>query len=167
MRENEKGRGPYREELERLLRELFPTGADAGETRVVLVIWKNVVALGAPPRACAVMVRQRYLEARRRPAEEGRLPRNGFPRWWRLFSFILPRDFRLRVFEPLFQELLEDYAEARSCRTKWGCRWLALCFSWKTVRMVLSCLHEMVKDRTVAWLLRWIPEPLKKWRKAE
>jgi hypothetical protein len=69
----------------------------------------------------------------------------GFPRVWKLFAFALPREIRTRVFEPAHQELLEDYIIAQGLyQAKWPRRWLILCFSIRTILMVLDSLRAML-----------------------
>jgi hypothetical protein len=87
-----------------------------------------------------------------------------WPRWWRLFSFVLPRSTRDRVFEPSFQELMEDYLATRGAyRTKWARRWLKFCFTLRTALMVGSCLRAWITDRGVAALLWFLPGPVREW----
>jgi hypothetical protein len=62
----------------------------------------------------------------------------GLPQLWRLFSFILPRKIRERVFEPAYKDMLAEYMQARRCRTKWAKRWLAAAFTIRSVFMVVD-----------------------------
>src|SRR6266545_2161218 len=63
-------------------------------------------------------------------------PAGKLPRFWRLFSYLLPRKTRERVFEPAYQELLEDYLTTHGkYRTKWAKRWLTFCYTFRTVVM--------------------------------
>jgi hypothetical protein len=88
----------------------------------------------------------------------------GFPRAWRLFSFILPRATRERVFQPVYQELLIDYLEARrECNTPRSRRWLTFCFGVKTVLMVVGCLRAWARDATVGRLLSFLPASIRQW----
>jgi two-component system, NtrC family, sensor kinase len=76
-----------------------------------------------------------------------------YPRLWRFFSLVLPPETRTRVFEPSFQELLADYIVARTqCRTKWGLHWLTVCFTCRTILMVIQCLRAMLADRFFRWV---------------
>jgi hypothetical protein len=87
-----------------------------------------------------------------------------FPRWWRLFSYVLTRKTRDRVFEPAYQELLEDYLTTRGkYRTKWAKRWLTFSYTFRTCLIVLDCLRAMLADKAIALLARVVPEPLKRW----
>ena len=81
--------------------------------------------------------------------------RSGFPRWWRLFSFGLPRRIRKRCFDPAYEELLEDYFEAKTkYRTKGARRWLTIAFTFRTILMVLDCVRAVALDATVACVFR-------------
>lgn len=81
----------------------------------------------------------------------------GLPRMWLLFAFILSHKVRHEVFYPCFNEFLEDYVFARKkYRTTWAKRWLAVAFSWRTVRMIGQCCRIQFGDwgaRAVAFLL--------------
>ncbi len=80
----------------------------------------------------------------------------GFPRFWSLFGYLLPRETRVRVFDPRQQELLEDYTLARrSYRTIWARRWLVFCFTFRTALMVLECFRAMAVDK-MFWWVPWI-----------
>lgn len=80
----------------------------------------------------------------------------GFPRCWSLFGYLLPRETRVRVFEPRQQELLEDYTLARRFyRTRWARRWLVFCFTFRTALMVLECFRAMAVDK-MFWWVPWI-----------
>jgi hypothetical protein len=94
------------------------------------------------------------------PTQSGR----GFPRFWNLFAYLLPRKVRERVYEPAHQELLEDYLTARKkYRTKWSRRWLTFCFTFRTVLMVLDSFRAMLGDHVVDFLVRLLPEALRQW----
>jgi hypothetical protein len=75
--------------------------------------------------------------------------------FWALFPFILPRRLREQVYEPSYQELLEDYHVARrSYRTKWARRWLTFCFTLRTLVLVAQCFGALLSDR--GWqVLKW------------
>ena len=94
-----------------------------------------------------------------KPARTGSLLR-----FWRLFSFALPRQVRLRVFEPAYNDMLEVYLQTRGrYRTKAARRWLAFVYTFKTFCMVLDCLYEMSKSKCVSLLWGLVPEMLKQW----
>ena len=92
-----------------------------------------------------------------------RRPAKGFPRLWELLAFALGKETRRRVYEPVRQELLEDYVRAARYRTKWSRRWLGFCFTLRTILLVLGCIRAASADKTVRFLLRFIPKPLKEW----
>jgi hypothetical protein len=83
------------------------------------------------------------------------------PRLWRLFSYVLPRKTRRDVFEPLYNEMLADYLEARRYRGKWARRWLKVCFTLKTVAMVAGCFRAMVSDKLLSAVLALVPKGLR------
>lgn len=93
------------------------------------------------------------------------LPRApGFPRFWELLGYVLPKKTRERVFTPTYQELLEDYVSVRrKYRTKWARRWLNFCFTFRTLLMIGDCFRAMMADKAFQLLLRLVPEPIKKW----
>ncbi len=74
-------------------------------------------------------------------------------------SFLLPRTSRLRVFEPAYQDLIRDFAEARQFKGKWARRWLAFCFAFQAALMVLDCVRALVLDK-LAWTL---PKTMREW----
>jgi hypothetical protein len=87
-----------------------------------------------------------------------------FPRFWELFSFVLPHKTRERVFEPHYQELLEDYLVTRGrYRTPVAKKWLTFCFAFRTGLMVLDCLRVLLTHKALQFLLGIIPEAVKQW----
>lgn len=88
----------------------------------------------------------------------------GWPRFWRLFSFILGHKTRDRVFEPAHQELLEDYYTARrEFRTRPARAWLHVCFTVRTAMLVIGCLRGMIVEAGLGWLLKAVPSRFKTW----
>src|SRR5206468_1201 len=87
------------------------------------------------------------------------IPRNkafGFPRFWSLFAFLLPREVRERVYEPAHQELLEEYTLSRRLyRTKWARRWLTFCFTVRTAMLWTESLRVMACSKG-AKAIRWL-----------
>ena len=80
-----------------------------------------------------------------------------FPRLWYWFRFLLPGRVQDRIFEPLFQEFLEDYTLAKAqCRTPWEARWITFCFTCRTAFMVTQCLFATIWDMKVGWFFRLI-----------
>jgi len=64
-----------------------------------------------------------------------------FPRFWGLFSFVLCHETRERVFEPAYQDLLEDFAVAKRERGRWARRWICFAFGVRTMFMVIDCIR--------------------------
>lgn len=88
-------------------------------------------------------------------------PSFDWPAKWRLFSFILPKRTRDRAFEPLFNELVDDFLECRRYKRPWERRWIAISFTVRTALMILECLRVAALD-----VLRdSIPEEMRRrWR---
>src|SRR5208282_233949 len=84
--------------------------------------------------------------------------RHGFPRIWELFSFILDKQTRERVYEPLYNDMLEKHLESRRFRSKWAKRWLGFAFTVRTACMVLDCARVTLIDRPLHWLRQYLPE---------
>ena len=89
----------------------------------------------------------------------------GFPRFWELFGFLLPRRARQRFFTPAHHALLEDYLATREkrFRTPWARRWLNFCFTFHTFLLVLQCCKEIVCGGALAMLLYLTPPAVKEW----
>jgi hypothetical protein len=88
----------------------------------------------------------------------------GFPRFWGLFRYALPRRIQERVFLPCYYELLEDYLAVQGrYRTPWARRWLKLCFTLRTVGMVAGCFSAMLVDKAVCCILSFLPKPVRDW----
>jgi hypothetical protein len=122
-----------------------------------------VQILGRGSRRGVFIKTHRPIDAKTQGAPQAIDAPGGLPRFWRLFSYLLPRKTRDRVFEPNYQELLEDYLTRGKYRTKWAKRWLAFCFTFRTILMVLGCFRAMLADKAIALLARLVPEPLKRW----
>lgn len=69
----------------------------------------------------------------------------GWPRFWELFGFLLPRKTREKVYDEIRNELLEDYYYTRKkYRTKWARRWLTLCFTFRTFLVIGDCWRVLL-----------------------
>ncbi len=89
---------------------------------------------------------------------------SGFPRFWELFSYILPHGVRKRVFEPAFNEMIEDYLETRGrYRTRWAKRWLTFAFTFRTALMVFDCFRALLTHRAFRFVSHLLPEPIRSW----
>jgi hypothetical protein len=86
-----------------------------------------------------------------------------WPRLWELLSFLLPRNTRERVFEPCRNELLEDFQRAKKYKGKWESRWLRICFTLRTVLLVLDCWRAMIADKALSFFFKGVPESIKRW----
>jgi hypothetical protein len=87
-----------------------------------------------------------------------------FARFLDLFSYLLPRKTRERVFEPAREELLEDYLTSYShYRTLWARRWLTFCFTFRTAWMVADCIRVMLISPLGRFLLLLIPAAVRRW----
>ena len=84
----------------------------------------------------------------------------GFPRFLQLFGYILPRETRERIYEPGKGDLLEDYLETRKkYRTKWSKRWLAVCFTIRTIVLFAGALRGFLLEKCL-WL---VPKTVRSW----
>ena len=83
-------------------------------------------------------------------------------RTWELFSFCLSRKTKRDVFEPLFNELKENYLLAQRFRGVWAKRWLKFCFTLKTITMVCGCLRVTISSKLARLLLSFVPESVRK-----
>ncbi len=91
-----------------------------------------------------------------------RLP--GWKRSWELLGYVFPKELRLEVYEPIRNELLEDYLTARrKYRTRWARRWLCFCYTLRTAWVVLDCFRVLAASKLGQALLTWMPEPLRRW----
>lgn len=87
----------------------------------------------------------------------------GFPRVWELLGFLLGRTIRERIYTPIHHELLEDYLLAKRYRTKGARRWLAFCFTLRTLVLLAECVRAALADKGARLLLKLMPEPLREW----
>jgi hypothetical protein len=70
-------------------------------------------------------------------------PTEVFPRWWELFAFVLSHSVRERVYQPMYEELKEDYIRAAELWDGWfSRRWLTFCFGLRSLKLVAQCLWE-------------------------
>lgn len=91
-------------------------------------------------------------------------PRPGWPRFWQLFGFCLPKKTREIVYEPGRNELLEDYQlTRRQYRTKWARRWLAFCFTFRTVLLIADCWRVLLGQGAMKVLLGFVPHSVRQW----
>ncbi|WP_417378175.1 hypothetical protein [Gimesia sp.] len=87
------------------------------------------------------------------------LPANflpGWPRFWALGRFLLPKSTRERVYAPAHTELLEDYIESKRDRTKWAKRWLNFYFTFRTLFLISDCWRCYISTKIIPlWLYYW------------
>jgi hypothetical protein len=83
----------------------------------------------------------------------------GWPRLWDLLQYCLSRKAREQIYEPAYNELLEDYLESRKYRTKWARRWVYFAFTLRTLLLMADCWREVFKDK----LSGLVPEWIRKW----
>jgi hypothetical protein len=87
-----------------------------------------------------------------------------FPKGWRLFSYVLPRPLREKVFEPAYNDLVQDFVlTRRKYRNKWVKRWLGLCYTFRTMLMVADCCRVGSLGKIVDLIAKLIPSPLMRW----
>lgn len=75
---------------------------------------------------------------------------NSWPRFWDILAFALPKKIREQVYEPYQNELLEDYLLAKKFKGKWARRWIALCFSVRTVIAILASFRVAGLNKLLA-----------------
>jgi hypothetical protein len=89
------------------------------------------------------------------------------PTWlghWGFLAYLLSRKARREVFEPAWQELLEDYVIAcGQYQASWQRRGLNAIFTWRAVCLVWQCLRAVVGDRAVQFLERLAPQLVRWW----
>lgn len=89
-------------------------------------------------------------------------------RWlvfWELFQYCLPKRTRQLVYEPGWNELLEDHFRTRQLRTSWPARcWLNCSFSLRTALLVADCWQAILRERFL-WVLGVLASlgALKRW----
>ena len=82
--------------------------------------------------------------------------------FWELFKFILPPKTRTEVYEPLYNEFLEDYLVSRVYKSKYAKRWLKFCFVTRTGIMVAGCLRVSCSAKLRLAFLAFLPESLRR-----
>jgi len=85
------------------------------------------------------------------------------PRLWRLFSYALSHRTRRRMFEPAYNELLDDYLSTWKEQSKWARRWLTIAYTLRTIVMVVDCLSIAMRDRAFRLLSGFLPNWVREW----
>jgi hypothetical protein len=86
-----------------------------------------------------------------------------FPRFWICFSYVLSARTREKVFEPAYNELLDDYLSTWKERSKWARRWLMIAYTWRTFVMVVDCLAAASRDRAFRLVSGFLPDWAREW----
>jgi len=86
-----------------------------------------------------------------------------YPTILRLFGYFLPKSIRERVYDPVRNELLEDYYETRRFRSRSGRLWLGFCFTFRLILLVLECCRAVMADSTVHLVLMTMPPRIREW----
>jgi hypothetical protein len=153
-----RARGVYRE-IELWLRSQ-PTPIDIDDLREVLM---NKTGVVAPHR---VLIDAITFVRRTRGADEAVRSRSQYERTLRLlelFQFILPPKVKREVYEPQFNDLLEDFLiKAQKYDTKWASRWLRSCFVMRAFSTVIGSLWAALGSKVGNVFLAFLPEPLRK-----
>lgn len=90
--------------------------------------------------------------------------RPGWPRFWELFQYILPKRIREKVYEPGHNELLDDYLLTRRKFRTWFARaWLNFCFTLRTLLLILDCWRVLLAEKSIGFLWMGVPERVKQW----
>lgn len=123
--------------------------------------WVNFLAYAVALVAQMLMVCTRHCTFfRERRVTTTRI---NWPRIWSLLRFSFSREIKERIFDPAVGELMEDYVQASRFRTTAARRWLTFCFAIRTVLLVLDCLRVVAMSRTVQFVWRLTPEPIRRW----
>ena len=87
-----------------------------------------------------------------------------FPRAWDLLQYAIPKAIREQNYEPMRQELLEDYYIARARYTSRGVRfYLGCCFTVRTIVALFQSLTAWITSLGLERVSRIVPEPLRQW----
>ena len=70
----------------------------------------------------------------------------------RLAAYLLPKAIRVRVFEPVFNDLLVDYLETRQYHGRMARGFLKVCFGFRVVLIVVECMWALLLSQ-VKWLI--------------
>lgn len=68
-------------------------------------------------------------------------PSFSYPRFWKAFSWLIPRKTRMRVFDPAYADLMLDYCEMPQPKTKLGKAYRHFVFVTHTILLVLDTLR--------------------------
>ena len=83
---------------------------------------------------------------------------------WGFLAYLLSRKARREVFEPAWQELLEDYVVAcGEYPTQWQRRSIKGIFAWRAVCLGWQCVRAVVGDRLIQFLERLAPQLVRWW----
>lgn len=82
---------------------------------------------------------------------------------WQLFSFLLSQKIRERVFEPAFEDALQQYVRSRlpEFQSKWQQRWITACFVVKSILLVFDSCRVASIAATLGALLWLVPPAIK------
>lgn len=91
-----------------------------------------------------------------------------FPRFWRLFGYLMSWKTRDTIYTPLIAELQLDFEEVQadyvSPVTR---RWLKFCFGLRTILVIVRCLDYSIRDGALQFIARLFPpawrEQLRLW----
>lgn len=95
--------------------------------------------------------------------ESPQTPPTGWPYFWDLAKYALPRKTRERVYEPAHHELLEDLEESKKYKSKVARIGLALCFSFRTTLLFLDCWRALLTDKSFHLLIEVMPTAITEW----
>jgi len=88
--------------------------------------------------------------------------RKGLARFWELFPFLLSPKARREVYEPAYNDFLQDFLIARRFKTKKARQWVNFCFFCKTCFMVADCFRVMFTSKIGQFLLGAVPESIRR-----
>lgn len=102
-------------------------------------------------------------EKRNRAVKGERVPPLRIANLWIILGFAFPKSIRTRVYDPIHNELLEDYYETRQYKSGGARIWLVVCFTFRTILLLLECCRAVLADKAGRMLLVLMPESLREW----
>ena len=86
-----------------------------------------------------------------------------FPAAWEMLTFLLPKRVRVKVYEPVRAELLEDYVRSRQYKGRAARFWISGCFGLRTTVAIIGCLLVWAREPAVRLIVGWLPAALRDW----
>ncbi|QDT94152.1 hypothetical protein [Gimesia algae] len=87
----------------------------------------------------------------------------GWPYFWDLLKYSLPKRIREKLYTPAHLDLLNDYNESRVYRKKYERIYLNFCFGLNTLWLYLDCVWRLVVEKSYGLVLFLLPEEVREW----